>query len=81
MTIEKELKNLLIDKGFELKKTKKSSLWTLDHRVHSGVNFHNNGTVSFGFLEKYMRDKVTAELGTLLNVKVSDIPKRAYLKA
>jgi predicted short-subunit dehydrogenase-like oxidoreductase (DUF2520 family) len=72
MTIEKELKNLLIDKGFELKKTKKSSLWTLDHRVHSVVNFYNNGTVSFGFLEKYMRDKVAAELGTILNVKVSD---------
>lgn len=28
MTIEKELKNLLIDKGFELKKTKKK--FTLD---------------------------------------------------
>lgn len=72
MTIEKELKNLLIDKGFELKKTKISSVWTLDHCTYKAVTFHNNGTVSFGYLGKYMRDTVTADLGTLLNLEASD---------
>lgn len=72
MTIESELKELLYNNSFFVKKTKIGSVWTYEHKLYMTVNYHNSGTVSFNYLGKYMRDNVKKERGTILDLTPSD---------
>jgi predicted RNA binding protein YcfA (HicA-like mRNA interferase family) len=79
MSIENELMILLIKNGFYKKKTKIGSAWTYDHNIYRTVNYHNNDTVSFNYLGKYMRDKVKEKRGTILDLTPAE-KKNLYIR-
>jgi predicted RNA binding protein YcfA (HicA-like mRNA interferase family) len=72
MSVEKEFKDLLLANGYFHRKTKIGSAWTLEHKQYMIINFHNNGTISFNYLGKYMRDAVKKQRGTILDLRKQD---------
>ncbi len=68
MSIGIQLRKVLEDNGYVSKKTKIGSVWTMEHRKYMTVNYHNNGTVSFNYLGKYMRDTVKKSHGTIIGI-------------
>ena len=70
MSVEIELKKLLLDNGFVTKKTKKGSEWTLTHEKYLVVNYHTGSRdISFNYLGKYMRDDVIKTHGTIIGLQ------------
>ena len=81
MSVEIELKKLLLDNGFVTKKTKKGSEWTLTHEKYLVVNYHTSSRdISFNYLGKYMRDDVIKTHGTIIGLQ-PEKKERLYRKA
>jgi hypothetical protein len=79
MSVETALKELLLANGYNHKKTKIRSTWTLEHLQYMTVNFHDNGTISFNYLGKYMREAVKKNLGSILDLTPEE-KKQLYTK-
>ena len=78
MSIENELKKILEDRGFKQKTkgglpfTKNGSIWTYNHPKYKVVNYHNNGTICFNYIKKYMENIAREMQGTKKELSVKD---------
>lgn len=80
MSVENALKKMLEEKGYKPKKTKIGSVWTYDHIKYMIVNYHNDDTISFNDLAKYMRDEVKKTHRAIIGLKPEE-KEQLYRKA
>jgi len=66
--------------GFTHKKTKGGSIFTYDHPEYRVVNLHNNSTVCFNYLKKYMLNEVKKNVGSITNLSQAE-KKQYFMKA
>lgn len=67
MTVEIQLKKMLVEKGFYEKKTKIGSVWTYDHNLFRTVNYDIHGDIWFNYLAIYMRNEANRTHGNIVN--------------
>jgi predicted RNA binding protein YcfA (HicA-like mRNA interferase family) len=79
MSIEIELKKMLEENGWQKKETKGGSFWTYEHKIFKVVNHHNDGSICFNYLQKYVKNKTLSSLPFYSKIaNITKINKKNY---